>query len=430
MHVRAMALLAIVTLAGAACQDLFNVESPLNVPATDLNDPTLAPLLVTSAVGDFECAFGDYVSDAANITDEYTASVAVAGNNLWDLRGPAAMNTYGAQGQSCAILQTSPTGQIYAPLQAARYQADDTYARIQNWVAVGDSIPPPGKTVFLSILAAYSGFAYTLFGEGFCQSAFELGPPLRSSDVFAIAEQRFTTVLSLDTVPGDSLRSMALLGRARVRLDLGRLSDADADAKLVPLNFVKNATYSSDSPRRLNQAYAWNAGTGYASVDPRFRNLTVGAVPDPRVKVLDSGHNGQDSRTRLWTATKYATQASSIPLATWDEAQLIIAEAEGGQGAVDAINRLRTKYGLPLFASTDSATIAQQVAEERRRTLFLDGHRLGDFLRDNIPDSLQFDQGANAKGQPYGIMTCFPLPLVETGNNPHCAAGQCNATTR
>jgi hypothetical protein len=70
---------------------------------------------------------------------------------------------------------------------------------------------------------------------------------------------------------------------------------------------------------------------------------------------------------------------------------------------------------LPLFSSTDPAEIARHVLEERRRELFLDGHRLGDFLR----LELRFDTGLNHKRQPYGDVTCMPLPLVETANNPN-----------
>ena len=104
-----------------------------------------------------------------------------------------------------------------------------------------------------------------------------------------------------------------------------------------------------------------------------------------------------------------------MPIASWGEAQLIIAEAEGGQAAVDAINRLHTAAGLPAFSSSDSATIIAQVYEERRRELFLTGHRINDMLRLGIP----FDSGNDAKGQPFGTTTCLPLPDVETLNNPN-----------
>jgi hypothetical protein len=148
----------------------------------------------------------------------------------------------------------------------------------------------------------------------------------------------------------------------------------------------------------------------HESVAPEFRGLTVGATPDPRVPVVNANRNGQDALTPLWTQQKYKTVDAPIPMATWDEAQLIIAEAEGGQSAVDAINRIRTKYNLPQYAGGTAAQITAQIMDERRRTLFLDGHSIGDHLRNNIP----FATGFNQKGVAYGTLTCLPLPRTET----------------
>ena len=104
-----------------------------------------------------------------------------------------------------------------------------------------------------------------------------------------------------------------------------------------------------------------------------------------------------------------------MPIASWEEAQLIIAEVQGGQEAVQAINRLRTKYNLPQFQSTDAAAIRQQVIEERKRQLFSEGHRLGDKLRFREP----WPDGRNHKLEPYGPVTCMPLPEQEKLNNPN-----------
>jgi hypothetical protein len=237
--------------------------------------------------------------------------------------------------------------------------------------------------------------------------------------VLAIAEQRFTTALTLAEAANQAeLAAFARVGRARVRLNLGRRGEAAADARLVPQGFVRYATFSSDAARRQNQVYVWNNGLWWASVDPRFRNLEVDGRPDPRVPVSDGGRLGIDGVTPLWVQTRYLSESSPIPIATWEEAQLIIAEAEGGASAVSRINALRAALGLPGFAATDSAAILQQVREERRRELFLQGHRLNDMLRFNMP----FDTGTNGrnhKGQLFGDMTCLPLPRVETDNNPN-----------
>ncbi len=153
----------------------------------------------------------------------------------------------------------------------------------------------------------------------------------------------------------------------------------------------------------------------YISVDPRYRDLKVGAVADPRVSVVDAGRNGHDGVTRVWFQRKYLSESAPVPIATWREAQLIIAEAEGGQSAVDAINRLRTLASLPQFISTDPVEIAAQVREERRRELFLEGQRLNDLIRFNLP----FDTGVNPKGVTYGDTKCLPLPDAERLNNPN-----------
>jgi hypothetical protein len=76
---------------------------------------------------------------------------------------------------------------------------------------------------------------------------------------------------------------------------------------------------------------------------------------------------------------------------------------------VTAINNIRTKYQLPAYTGTGSS---DDVKEERRRTLFFDGHRIGDILRYGTPYS--FATGKNQKGVLYGDKTCLPLPSSET----------------
>ena len=81
--------------------------------------------------------------------------------------------------------------------------------------------------------------------------------------------------------------------------------------------------------------------------------------------------NGTDNRTPLYIQTKYANSASPIPIASYKEAQLIVAEVAQGQTAVNIINNLRAAKGLPAFSSTDPVAIAAEVTEARRRELFL-----------------------------------------------------------
>ena len=69
----------------------------------------------------------------------------------------------------------------------------------------------------------------------------------------------------------------------------------------------------------------------------------------------------------------------------------------------------------PVLLIALCAAISAQVIEERRRELFLDGHRLNDVLRLNLP----FDTGTTFKGVPYGDTKCLPLPDAERLANPN-----------
>lgn len=394
-----------------ACDTLLEVELPTRVPASTLDNPALAPTMVQSAIADFECAFTNYVLATGGMAGEFYSSGATP-PSVWSLRLVTPQGLWATLGCTKDALHNFG---LYTPLSTARFQADDALKRVTAFPE--DRVPAPGRTTLAALAAAYAGYSYTLFGEGFCHAAFDTSRALNPSEVLAIAEQRFTTAIELaQTAGNDSIRTMALVGRARVRLDLGKLPQAEADARLVPAKFVKNATYSNANQRRWNRVWEFNHRIRVASVSPSFRNLRVGGVLDSRVVVTDANRKGDDGLTPLWLETKYTSESSPIAIASWDEAQLIIAEAKGGQEAVSRINALRaqTNPTLPPYASSDSTAITQQVREERRRELFLEGHRLNDLLRWGLP--LPRD---DHRGRPHGAATCIPLPDVERCSNPN-----------
>jgi hypothetical protein len=327
-------------------------------------------------------------------------------------------------------------------LSTARFEAEFAYGLIDSFPASAILGGNAAKVGLLATAAAYAGYSYTLFGEAFCQAAFDLGPALGGRQMLQIAEDRFTTAQGLaQSVNADSILNMARVGRARVRLDLALKADsagdvalaaqkraeAAADARLVPQGFVSYASRAAGEPRGENVVYKFNQGMSHASVDAKFRTVTVGGVADPRVQVFNAGQAGNDGLTALWYQLKYPAADSPIPIASWREAKLIIAEAEGGQSAVARINELRSRFaGLPLFASTDSLTIAKQVVLERRAELYLEGHRLNDRLRlgprfsaaDRTALGLEWETGRTPnKNQTYGTTTCLPLPDAERLNN-------------
>lgn len=407
---RSAALVLLGTGALTACDSLLEANAPSRILESTLLQSGNAAVIVSGVVADVECAFGNYVAAAGTIADEFSDSQANAA--IWDLdrRTSNPATTLYATG-GCGGF-----GGMYTPISVARFQADQALKLLNSWT----DADVPGRNALIARAAAYSGYAHIMLGEGFCSAAVDLGPELTPAQVFALAEARFTTAISTAGVP-DDIRFMALVGRARARINQNKRADAAADATLVPNNFVFNARNTAAAGRAENRVFRVNNTNGTVTVDSSFRNLTVGGIADPRVAVADAGRGGSLVTIRLWSQNKYRGLADPIPMATWREALLIRAEVAGGQTAVGIINQLRARHSLPAFSSTDDAAILAQVQEERRRELFLEGHRLFDTIRFNVPlrpaPGAVFPNG----GGTYGTNKCLPLPDIERLNNPNIA---------
>jgi hypothetical protein len=412
-------LAAGLTLAGCdALDNLLSVDKPGVVPAEGLQDPTKAVLLVNGAIADFDCALGSFIVMGGLVGEEYVDATQTADRWPYDRRevqaGDARYGTFG-----CESLGT------YVPLSTARFTADQALTLLTGWT---DDQMPVGvnRTRLLGLAAAYAGYSYLLMGEMFCSSSVDQGPELTPAQMFALAEDRFATAIQAGTTlggaAGDSIRYFALVGRARSRLDRGQYAQAGADAALVPAGFVRTASASDASDRRRNRVFAQNNQSDAVTVGPQYRNLMVEGVADPRVRVTDAGRNATDGN-RLWQQGKYAGLGTPIPIASYDEAQLIVAEAQlraGSPGAaVTTINALRARSSTPAYTGpTDAASVTALLIDERRRELFLEGQHLYDTIRFNI--TLQPASGTTfPKGGAYGTTKCLPLPNVERLNNPN-----------
>jgi starch-binding outer membrane protein, SusD/RagB family len=392
-----------------ACNSLLTVDNPGRVPSSALNDPALAATLDASALGQFECGFAQYVATAGVLSGEYEVSNFFVDGNIWGWRGVELKTAPG----SCPASRTATSLGFYSPLQQARYLAESAIGKINGFT--DDQVP--NRIKMLAELNAYAGYSDVLLGEGMCSMTVDNGPEISRADTWKLAVAHFTDALKFAATSNyPEITNMSLVGRARAELDLGDLQAAAADAQLVPAGYSRVSEYSELTLARENRVYNLTVRNDYLSVGPNYRSLTVGGKADPRVKAVNTGRLGQDAVTPQWQQQKYTgSGAASIPLASWAEAQLIYAEAVGGQAGKDAVNRVRAAAGVAPLDGSEGNDVTAIVLEERRRQLFSEGQRLGDMLRKGIP----FPTGVNHKGQTYGPATCVPLPDLETQNNPN-----------
>jgi hypothetical protein len=421
----------------AACSEITSLEqsNPGSILARDVYTPANARLLVNGAIGDFECALHRYVVAQALLGDELVNAFGAVTNFDYDRRTMTPGHPYGTN--TCGAGAQNPG--LYTPLAVARGTADTIHARLNEWT---DAQMPAGvnRNLLIGRSAAYAGYSILLLGEAMCSAAINIGPELSKSDLWNEAKLRFDAAITTlstatDTASVNTL-NMARVGRARTLLNLGQLAAAGADATLVPSGFVLNAiANASGTNRQQNQVFLHTRVNNFSSVDPSFVGLTFGGVADPRVVVNVTATKGSDGITIIRQVMKYADRGAPIPIARYNEARLILAEANVAagnlQGAIDIINALHTAAGLPAYngAGQTADQVKAQVIEERRRELFMEGHRLGDmnrYLRPRLPaDGAAFPNGgsygsqacpgANAQGYPFG----FPLPDVERNNNPN-----------
>lgn len=394
-----------------ACSTLLEADAPSRILESTLLQSSNAPVLVAGAIADFECALGNFILTGGTLADEFSDSQANAAT--WDIDRRTNV-------PATALYASGGCGSfgVYTPLSTARFQADQAIRLLDKWT----DVEVPGRATLLARTAAFAGYSYLLMGEMFCSAAFDLGPELQPAAVFALAETRFTRAIDAAGVPSDIL-NLALVGRARARLDMGKRAEAATDAARVPANFVYNARTTAAAVRAENRLVRFNNTNGTVTVDSTFRNVTFNGVVDSRVAVVDAGRGGSLPTVRLWTQQKYRALTDPIPIATWREALLIRAEVAGGQTAVGIINVLHARVGLPSFQSTVETVIQAQVQEERRRELFVEGHRLFDTIRFNIPLRPAVGAPFPNGGGTYGANKCLPLPDIERLNNPGITKG-------
>jgi len=414
-------ILVLGLLAVATGCELFNnaleVQNPSNIPASGLETPENAPLLVNGAIADFECAAGAYAVMGGEITDELIDATQTADRYPYERRKMVSSDARYAV-NNCIGLG------VYTPLQTARFSALNVRSLLQGWT----DAQVPGRDTLMATLSAYQAYSLVLLGEGFCSMVVSTldanrqivyGDSISRDSTFRLAVGSFTDAIS--GAATNEVRQMALVGRARAYTDLGQLVLARADAQQVDSGYVRYVTGSTISTRRNNRVWQENSVTS----DNTTLDTVYTKMNDPRVPFSDKKRNSVTGY-HLYEQLKYSSASSPMRLASWDEARLITAEADLAASnftSADSIISIFRKRGgdSTAFTSINPDTVKAALFDQRRREFFLEGQHLGDIIRfgastfmPNPPAGTTFKGGGT-----YGTQLCLPLPDVEKNNNPN-----------
>jgi starch-binding outer membrane protein, SusD/RagB family len=410
----------LVAVLAAGCSDITSLtqSDPGQIDAAGVYRPENARLLVNGALSDFECAYSRVVTGSGLLSDELGAAIAQSLSFDYDRRTLLPTHPYSA---GCGFAQYPG---VYTSLSRARGAADTTYARMSEWTV--DQVPE--RETFLATLAAYGGLSLSFLGEVMCSAAVDAGPEMSTQELLQEARSRFDAAITHAAAAGDDdLLHLARLGRARALLGLGDLAGAAEDAATIPAEFAITTTPDAVDQRLQNVVYVHITQSFFGTVGEAYRDLTLDGQPDPRVQVTDADRIGT-AGAPIFTPEKYPAVTTPIPVAKYAEAQLILAEARIAAndlaGAADAINAARNsggRVGMPQYDATGQtqAEVMAQLVEERRRELFLEGRRLWDVRRLDLPLVPAPGEPYEIGGGEYGAQRCFPLPDVERNNNPN-----------
>lgn len=179
-------------------------------------------------------------------------------------------------------------------------------------------------------------------------------------------------------------------------------SNAAGD-QLNPVFFPPNATgeVRVAQPRFLTDAQ--NAGEGN---DTRLTKISLRNSPAT-----------QSSLTGTHDLAIYPSNLSPITIIRNEELILINAEANIRIGAanfpaaVNALNNIRQRYGLPAYSGplTEPALI-DEMLKQRRYSLYMEGHRWIDMRRYNRLNQLPIDRAND------DVWSNFPIPFSENAN--------------
>jgi starch-binding outer membrane protein, SusD/RagB family len=347
--------------------------------------------------------------------------------------------------------------------------------RARNWAEVAQAAyatSPLAGSADHALMANLAGYTYIFFAENFCSgvpfghssldAGLTYGPGRSTAEMLQLAVDRFREAMAiaqgLETAAGTTQLNLARVGKARALLNMGQRREAAELAAQVLVGFAYLVSYSPNSSGQNNGIWSQINSSRRSSLASREGTLNRGLeyfdpvgttsstmTLDPRVPV-PSRSVGIGTSIPVFLTGRHATMASPAPLASYVEAQLMVAEDQLAGGANDAyratLNGLRANLptllptlGItgplaPLPELADPGSVdgrIRQLYRERALWLHLQAARLGDLRRMmrlyGYQEDEVFPTGTTIFGRPYGTDVTMPIPFQE-GSNP-LASGVC-----
>ncbi|MFQ5688683.1 MAG: hypothetical protein ACE5HQ_00235 [Gemmatimonadota bacterium] len=425
---------AAVLLGGlGACQGgVLDVNDPDVLTPEGVTGPNSIPLIIAATVGTFQNVWDEYVLYSGLFTDEFILAGTFPTRKQVDDR-------------EIIVDNGSLTGDVYEPLHAARFTADDA-VRAMGEIASDPGADPALVAQGTTLGQYYGAYERLLLSELYCQSILggnegepaPLLPDARMQEALSL----FQAAEASATAAGMSdVANAARVGQARANLWLRNFSQAASLAASVPSGFTFVSEYSSNDPSQYDEVYTftygdtqvirWTVGDGnLASRDnekfayfDEFVNLGL-IVPNP------GGFSSFDSSIPVMLQCLYGGcnspptalgQASNIIIASGYEADLIEAEVAvrngdiaGAAAIVDPILAGANPTGSVFTPANFTGVLANdlvEIARARASALWLTGERVGTFRR-FLVDGIDMFPVRSGRGD-----TAFPIVRQELDNN-------------
>ncbi|MES2177850.1 MAG: hypothetical protein V4550_08270 [Gemmatimonadota bacterium] len=419
--IRGMAAATMLLVAMSGCKDVLKVTNPGALQEEQLTDPALETFIVNGAIGEFQYAYGVYTLYSSILSDESYTDHTNVGIREFSLHN---FNDLNATNES-----------VFETMSRARASADDGVTRLKAMLGAN-----AGSSLNIARMLAYGGYAYTLFGEGFCEAPINLSAGLPPAELLKRAVQHFDSAVTIATASqagataaniaaATDIINMARVGAARASLKSGDLAKAKAYAVLVPATYEKLAYYSANSVRENNIINAGIRTSGaWMSMAPAF--LSLNDPRAPQTTTVRTGLNSnpiwiplRPSQYSGWVATgtpQTIDITSLIRLSSALEARYIETEADGATAAMLTFVNARRAIGGKAAVTLSGTALLAEFRSQRAIDFYLTGQRLGDLRRYKAAGTDLFPSGKYPVfPDPYGANTCFLVPLSEKTGNPN-----------